>query len=60
MRTMLLFLFMIVCLFAACGGGDAVKTAAVSHVDSAAQAAPDTLRASMDTTSRKKDTNARF
>jgi len=51
---------MIVCLFAACGGGDAVKTAAVSHVDSAAQSAPDTLRASMDTTSRKKDTNARF
>lgn len=55
MRTFLLF-FLPVCLLCSCGGGDAVTTAAVSHVDSATQAAPDTLRASMDTSSRKKDT----
>jgi len=52
MRTVLLFLFML-CLLCSCGGGDTTTTAAVSHVDSAAQAAPDTLRASMDTSSRK-------
>ncbi|MBN8850964.1 MAG: hypothetical protein BGO55_29305 [Sphingobacteriales bacterium 50-39] len=51
-----LFLLVLMYLLCSCGGRDAATTVEVSHVDSAAQAAPDTLRASMDTSSRKKDT----
>ncbi|HVU58119.1 MAG TPA: hypothetical protein VHD83_23825 [Puia sp.] len=52
-----LFASLLLCALAACGGRNSARvTAEVSHVDSAAQSAPDTLRASMDTSSHKKDT----
>lgn len=54
MKTLFVLLFC--CMLCSCGGGDSKPASAVSQVDSAAQAAPDTLRASMDTSSRKKDT----
>ena len=45
-------------LLLSCNDNDTVKTPAFSHVDSAAQSAPDTIRASADTTARKYDSAA--
>ena len=47
---------LILLLLSACGNDETSKMAGVSHVDSAALSAPDTLRASTDTSSRRQDT----